>query len=108
MTKTGLTVHSLLIAALLCSLSTVTLARDISNEQRNAYEARQVFNKKKSNHQNLLTRISQQEKRVSEEQERLSKLRDQEAAAKNELEQARINLDNKTNALNAVWDQRNQ
>lgn len=108
MVKLRFTSHTLFIVILLSAFSLTALARDISNEQRNAYEARKEFNKKKSNHQNLLSRVSQQEKKVAEEQERLQTLRAEEATAKQALDQAKTNLDDKVEALNAVWDQRDR
>ncbi len=91
------------------SLAALTAtAKDISNEQRNAYEARETFHQKKSAHDNLLQRITQQEKRLEEEQARLNQLRSDEQSAKVELDQAKANLDEKVDALNAVWGTRNQ
>lgn len=104
-----LTIINALSLAALFSLSTCPVnAKDITNEQRNAYEARNLYNKNKSNHENLLTRISQQEKRIAEEQTKLNKLKAEEATAKTELDQSKADLEAKTKALDEVWDLRNQ
>lgn len=107
MTKTTLTTGSFLTIVLF-SLPIIGLAQDISNEQRNAYEARQHFNKQQSNHQNLLKRVSLQEQRVAEENARLDQLKADELAAKSALDQAKVNLDSKVNALNNVWELRDK
>ncbi len=99
---------ALLFTLSLCLLPSYALAKDISNEQRNAYEARQEYTKNKSNHENLLTRISLQEERIAKEQERLNQLKTEETMAKTKLEQSKIDLDAKVRALNAVWDLRSQ
>ncbi len=99
---------TLLFSVFLCLTAITATAKDISNEQRNAYEARETFHKKKSAHDNLLKRIVQQEKRLEEEQARLNQLRTDEQSAKTELDQAKTNLDEKVDALNAVWGSRNQ
>lgn len=103
-----MTKATLLLAAFLTIISTPTVAQDISNEQRNAYEARQAYNKKMSAHKNLLTRVSQQEKRINDEQTRLDQLKADEQKAMSELGQAKTNLDSKVNALNAIWELRDK
>jgi len=108
MFRTTFTTASLLCVALLCICSTVVSAKDISNEQRNAYEARETYNKKKSAHADLVKRISQQEKRLVEEQARLDKLKAEEQSAKAAVDQAKTDLENKVDALNAVWHLRNK
>lgn len=101
-------IKTILIVVSFYMLPSLAMAKDISNEQRNAYEARQEFNKKQSRHQNLLTRILQQEKRLQEEEARLDKLKSEEQVAKTELDQATVNLESKVNALNNVWELRNR
>lgn len=96
------------IALSLCLLSTYASAKDIQNEQRNAYEARKTYNNNQSKHQNLLNRIKQQEKRVAGEQERLDKLIAEEATAKAELDQSKADLDTKVRILNDAWNLRDQ
>lgn len=98
----------ILLNFLIAIFSSAAFAQDISNEQRNAYEARKTFNKKASAHQSLSTRIAQQEKRVEEEQARLNKLISEEQAAKRELDQAKLDLENKVNKLNDVWELRDR
>lgn len=107
MIKPTLTTRSLLSVVILCC-STVTLAKDISNEQNNAYQARKLYNKNKSSHQDLLTRIQQQEKRVAEEQARLNDLKAKEVNAQTAVDQSKIDLDAKTQKLNEVWELRNR
>ncbi len=100
--------RALLITTLLSSFSSIALARDISNEQRNAYEARQAYNKQKSAHEALNQRVAVQEKHVAQAQEKLNQLRQEAQQAKAAEEQAKVNLENSVNALNAVWDLRDK
>lgn len=88
--------------------SHIAFAQDISNEQRNAYEARQIFNESKSAHESALNRLSNQEKRVAKEQSRLQQAIQEEQAAKSALAQSKANLDSKVDALNQVWDLRDK
>jgi peptidoglycan hydrolase CwlO-like protein len=103
----------LMITLLLTLVVTTVLpfsanARDIKNEQREAYEARKQYNSKKSNHENLLSRISKQEEHVKKQQEKLNQLRTEEVSARKDVEQSKANLEAKTKALNDVWDLRYQ
>lgn len=82
----------------LCISSSNVLARDISNEQRAASDARNRYNSAKSNDDNLGKQIAAQEKRVADEQ----------VEAKTELENAKADLDVKVNTLEKVWDERNK
>lgn len=86
----------------------IAIAKDITNEQRQAYEARERFNDTKSKHEKLLRKISKQEERITKEQEKLSQMINEEAAAKIEVEQSRANLEAKTQQLNDVWDSRHE
>lgn len=92
----------------LCISSSNVLARDISNEQRAASDARNRYNSAKSNDDNLGKQIAAQEKRVADEQARLKNLQDKQVEAKTELENAKADLDVKVNTLEKVWDERNK
>ena len=92
----------------LCLISPFAAAKDITTEQRNAYDARKAYNNNKSAHENLLTRIADQEKRVSDEQARLNQLKADEVAAKAKLDQSKNNLDEQVRILNDVWELRDQ
>jgi len=92
----------------LCLISPFATAKDITHEQRNAYDARKLYNKNKSAHENLLKRIADQEKRLSDEQTRLNQLKADEAAAKAKLKQSKSNLDEQVRILNDVWELRGQ
>jgi len=100
--------NTLILAVSCCLFPTFASAQDISNEQRNAYEARAQYNKNKSSYNDIVVRLSQQEQRLAEEQERLNQLKAEESAAKSALEQSKIDLDEKVRILNDVWDSRNQ
>jgi septal ring factor EnvC (AmiA/AmiB activator) len=106
--KQSSTLILLVIFLSLCLTPTFASAKDIKNEQRNAYKARKLYNKNRTNHQNLLTRISRQEKRVADEQEKLDKLTAEEATARAKLEKSKVDLDAKVRTLNEAWDLRNQ
>ncbi|MFW5432616.1 MAG: hypothetical protein ACKE5M_05060 [Methylophilaceae bacterium] len=108
MTRLSPTIKTTLIAISFCLLPSQAMAKDISNEQRNAYEARQQYNKNESNHRDLLKKISRQEKRVADEQARLNELQGEEVSAANKVNQSKVNLDAKVQKLNEVWDLRNQ
>lgn len=86
----------------------IAVAKDITNEQRQAYQARERYNDNKSDYENLLRRIAKQEKHLIEEQEKLNQLKKDEVAAKLELEQSKADLDAKTQRLNEVWDSRRE
>jgi septal ring factor EnvC (AmiA/AmiB activator) len=98
---------TLLVTLSLCLLAPFAIAKDITNEQRNAYEARKLYNENKSDYENLLQRISQQETRIAEAQEKLNQLKAEEVEAKTALEKSKANLEIKTKVLNDVWDSRN-
>ena len=98
---------TLLVTLSLCLLAPFAIAKDITNEQRNAYDARTQYNEDKSHYENLLKRISQQETRIAEAQEKLNQLKAEEVEAKTALEKSKANLEIKTKALNDVWDSRN-
>jgi len=108
LTAITITTRVLLILALLSAFSSVSLARDISNEQRNAYQARQEYNKQKSAHESLNKRVAEQEKYTEQAQAKLNQLRQEAQQAKAAAELAKANLENKVNALNAVWDLRDK
>lgn len=77
----------------------IAVAKDIKNEQRQAYEARERYNDTKSKHEKLM-------KKISKKQEELTELINEEAAAKLEVEKSKANLEAKTQQLNDVWDSR--
>lgn len=89
-------------------LPNLAMAKDITNEQRQAYQARERYQDNKSNHEKLLQRISRQESRITKEQEKLDQMKKDEVAAITELEQSKADLDAKTQTLNDVWDSRHQ
>lgn len=102
------TISALAFAIPLCLTTSLATAKDIQNEQRNAYEARVQYNKNKSSHQNLLTRISQQEQRAADAQARLDQLITEEATSKAALAQSKTDLAEKVRLLNEVWGLRDQ
>lgn len=108
MVKQSLTISALAFATSLCLIPSLAAAKDIQNEQRNAYEARVLYNKNQSSHEGLLTRISQQEQRVADAQARLDQLITEETTSKENLAQSKTDLDAKVRSLNDVWDLRNQ
>ena len=88
--------------------ASAVFARDISNEQRAASEARERYNQAKSNNAKLAEQVSAQEKRVTDEQARLKTLQENQAKANTELQSAEADLETKVNALEKVWDERNK
>lgn len=99
---------SLVTLAVAGFIPNITLAKDIINEQRQAYQARERYNDNKSDYENLLRQIAKQEKHVNEEQEKLNQLKKDEVAARLKLDQSKADLDAKTQRLNEVWDSRRE
>lgn len=100
---------SLLVFSVLFALNaTPTLARDISNEQRAASEARERYNAAVSNEASLSKQVAEQEKRVATEQARLKELQDKQAQNKGLIDSAKTDLDAKVQTLESVWEQRNK
>lgn len=99
----------LLIFLSLCSFfSTSINARDISNEQRNAYKARQEYNQNKSEYESLLVQISEQERYLAQQQEKLDQLNAEKVNAKEKLDQSKQRLDAEVIALSRAWESRDQ
>ncbi len=98
--------YYLVITALLFTVP-IAIAKDISNAQRDAYEARETFNDNKSNYKNISTRLTQQQKRVAEEQKKLEQLISEQATAKSKLDESKVDLDRKVKILNEAWGSRN-
>lgn len=104
--------NKLLMIKLLVALAATSIApaiaeaKDITNEQRQAYEARKRYIDNKSDYEKLLRNISKQEEHVAEEQEKLEQLKKDEVAAKAKLEQSKADLEVKNQQLNDVWDSR--
>ena len=98
----------LVFSVLLTLNATPTLARDISNEQRAASEARERYNAAVSNEASLSKQVTEQEKRVATEQARLKELQDKQLQNKALIESAKIDLDAKVQTLESVWEERNK
>lgn len=93
----------------LYSFSTgLTYAKNISNEQRNAYKARQEYNQNKSDYESLLIQISEQERYLAKQQQKLDQLNADKVKAKEKLNQSKQRLDTEVKALNRVWESRDQ
>jgi len=86
----------------------MAFARDISNEQRAASDARDVYNQAKSVDNSLTQQIADQEKRVTAEQTRLDELKNKQLANKAALKNAEVDLNAKVITLEKVWDERNK
>jgi len=86
----------------------MAFARDISNEQRAASDARDVYNQAKSVDNSLTQQIADQEKRVTAEQTRLDELKNKQLANKAALKNAEVDLNAKVMTLEKVWDERNK
>ena len=97
---------TLFILSLLCSVS--INAKDISNQQRNAYEARQEYNQNKSDYESLLVQISEQEKYLAQQQEKLDQLNAEKVSAKEKMDQSKQRLDSEVEALNNAWELRDR
>jgi peptidoglycan hydrolase CwlO-like protein len=96
----------LLLTLSLCLLATFAIAKDITNEQRNAYEARKLYNENKSDYESLINRISELQSDIADDQQKLDQLKADEIKAKMDLERSKTDLETKTKLLNDVWDSR--
>jgi Flp pilus assembly protein TadB len=99
---------SALVLASLTFAVNMAFARDISNEQRAASDARDVYNQAKSVDNSLTQQIADQEKRVTAEQTRLDELKNKQLANKAALKNAEVDLNAKVMTLEKVWDERNK
>ncbi len=97
--------YLLLICASFCQS---VVARDISNEQRAASQARDRYNNAVANDKNLALQIAEQEKRVANEQARLNELRNKQTESKALLESTQLELDEKVKTLENAWGERNK
>lgn len=101
--------YKVLILFIILLASTVSInARDISNEQRSAYKARQEYNQNKSEYESLLVQISEQERYLAQQQEKLDQLNAEKVRANEKLEQSKQRLDAEVKALNRAWESRDQ
>lgn len=101
--------NRILILFTFCMAASVSIeAKDISNEQRNAYKARQEYNQNKYEYESLLVQISEQEKYLAQQQEKLDQLNAEKVSAKEKLDQSKQRLDAEVNALSRAWESRDQ
>jgi len=106
--------HSIKSAALTvfvlsaCVLSVPALARDISGEQRAAYDARLQYEQASSDYTNYTRQLELQQKLVAQEQAKLKDLQEKQNASQLVLEKATADLEAKDKILNEVWDQRDK
>ena len=89
-------------------LSTTASARDINVEQHNASEARKQYNSAKENYESLSKQISTIEQHIAEQQAKLDQLKSEQATAQVNLDNAKINLDQKVEILERAWEERNK
>jgi hypothetical protein len=97
-----------LISLVVSGFAINSYARDISNEQRNASKAREVYNQEKWNYETLSAQIKAQEKRIAEEQERLEELKLKQSKAKSNADASKSDLDAKSQILDQAWSERNK
>ncbi len=98
----------LIILAFFSVSSYAAYAKDISNEQRNAYKARQAYNQNKSDYESLLTQIEQQERYLAQQQQKLDQLLADKMQAKAKLDESKKHLDAEVKTLNQVWELRDK
>ncbi|MGZ8271867.1 MAG: hypothetical protein ACXW1T_11600 [Methylophilus sp.] len=105
--NTKITLISFLI--ILSSLYTsISQARDINVEQHNASEARDRYTKAQANYESLSKQISTLEQQIAEQQVKLNELKNKQSATQTEIDQAKIDLDNRIEILNRAWEERNK
>jgi peptidoglycan hydrolase CwlO-like protein len=103
--KTALTVFTLSIISV---LSSPALARDINVEQHNASEARKEYNNAKDNYDSITKQISTIEQHIAEQQAKLDQLKNEQANAQTNVDNAKVNLDQKVEILERAWEERNK
>jgi peptidoglycan hydrolase CwlO-like protein len=103
--KTALTVFTLSIISV---LSSPALARDINVEQHNASEARKEYNNAKDNYDSITKQISTIEQHIAEQQAKLDQLKNEQANAQTNVDNAKLNLDQKVEILERAWEERNK
>ncbi|MFA6040081.1 MAG: hypothetical protein WC733_01100 [Methylophilus sp.] len=84
------------------------LARDIANEQRNATEAREQYNKAQANYSDVTQSIAALEQQIAEQQAQLEVLKNKQATAESKLETSKANLDEKVQLLEQAWANRDK
>jgi hypothetical protein len=90
------------------ALSLPTFARDISAEQRAAYDARKQYEQANADVDSYTKQVETQEKFVVQEQARLNDLQEKKSASQQALEKAKADLEAKDKILDEVWDQRDK
>jgi peptidoglycan hydrolase CwlO-like protein len=103
--KTALTVF---ILSIISVLSSPALARDINVEQHNASEARKEYNNAKDNYDSITKQISTIEQHIAEQQAKLDQLKNEQANAQTNVDNAKVNLDQKVEILERAWEERNK
>jgi peptidoglycan hydrolase CwlO-like protein len=103
--KTALTVF---ILSIISVLSSPALARDINVEQHNASEARKEYNNAKDNYDSITKQISTIEQHIAEQQAKLDQLKNEQANAQTNVDNAKLNLDQKVEILERAWEERNK
>jgi peptidoglycan hydrolase CwlO-like protein len=86
----------------------IAFARDINVEQHNASEARDRYNKAQANYESVSKQISTLEQHIAEQQAKLNELKSKQSATQTEIDQAKMDLDNKIEILNKAWEDRNK
>jgi biopolymer transport protein ExbB/TolQ len=104
-TKTSLAFFLIIISSFYSSASQ---ARDINVEQHNASEARDQYNKAKANYENTSKQITTLEQNIAEQQAKLNELKNKQLNEKTNLDESKLDLDNKTEILNKAWEERNR
>jgi len=100
-------VHSLLVLLLLSALGQPAFARSILTEQTDAANARDAYGSAMSKLDDIRQKIKSQQELVSREQEKLKQFQAEEVQAQQDLEAKKAVFEQKSQALDNAWKQRN-
>jgi TolA-binding protein len=104
-TKTNWVFFLIVISSL---YSATSQARDINVEQHNASEARDQYNKARVNYENTSKEITTLEQNIAEQQAKLNELKNKQLTQQTNVDNSKLDLDNKIEILNKAWEERNK
>lgn len=103
--KTSLTMG---VTVLTLSLAWPAMARDISQEQRAASDAREQYRQLSADYDGVSKQVQDMEKYVAQVQTKLKDLRDKQSAIQVARDKAKADMEAKEKIVDQLWDQRNK
>ena len=93
---------------LVLSMAVPALARDISQEQRAASDAREQYRQLSADYDGVTKQVQDMEKYVAQSQAKLKELRDKQSATLTARDKAKADMEAKEKIVDDLWDQRNK